>query len=87
MKLSFTGFRQQFAIYMCPKGRFDGILFFFTYLRHFPQYFNFIGVRILSTQRIPQTCRVTDNLNHVLLYRVHLDMSLLRTRNISADRH
>ena len=86
MKLSF---RQRFAIYMCPKSRFDGIHFYI-----FNDTFNNIsillqfGVGILSTRRKPQTCRVTtDNLYHVLLYRVHLDMSLLRTRNISADRH
>ena len=59
-------------------------------LRHFQKYFIYIVVRF-SWWRNPETTinllKVADKCYHIMLYRVHLDVSGIRTHNINGERH
>ena len=79
---SFTFFLFCFKIWL--------VLWFLTPLQ---QYFSYIvvvssiGGGNRSTRRKPLICLVTDNLYHIMLYRIYLSMNGIRTHNFNYDRY
>jgi hypothetical protein len=62
--------------------------FFFFFSFYYVVAVSFIvGVNRSTRRKTSDLSQVNDKLDHILLYRVHLSLSGIQTRNFSGDRH
>jgi hypothetical protein len=62
--------------------------FFFFFSFYYVVAVSFIvGVNRSTRRKTSDLSQVNDKLDHMLLYRVHLSLSGIQTRNFSGDRH